>query len=61
VFPYFSEEKQPEIPANMKPASEFEKFVYREQPEGIEEKENFTPEQTDEKKYLSDSPDENEK
>ena len=44
VFPYFSEEKQQEIPANLKPVSEFEKFVYREQPGVEDEEESFEPE-----------------
>lgn len=46
VFPYFSDEKQTEIPSNLKPVSEFEKFVYRE--ETAEEEDDFVPDEEEE-------------
>lgn len=59
VFPYFSEEKQPEIPANLKPVSEFEKFVYREQPEN-EYEETPEPQLDDEEDDFVPEPEEGE-
>ena len=59
VFPYFSEEKQPEIPANLKPVSEFEKFVYREQPEN-EDEETSEPQLDDEEDDFVPEPEEGE-
>jgi len=47
VFPYFAEEKQPEIPSNLKPVSEFEKFVYRDQPANNAEEKPGIAEETE--------------
>lgn len=59
VFPYFSDEKPQVIPANLKPVSEFEKFVYREQPE-LEVEDVFASLQDEENEDFDSEPEEGE-